>query len=75
MDLSQVQLYRKLKALTGLTPVQFIRHLRLEKAKHLLKTTDLHVSEVAYDVGFSDPAYFSRIFQKEFKVSPSYFLK
>jgi DNA-binding response OmpR family regulator/two-component sensor histidine kinase len=68
--LSQMQLYRKLKALTGKTPSQFIRSIRLQKGKELLLTTDLTISEIAYDVGFSDPNYFSRTFQKEFGKSP-----
>ncbi|KAA3636244.1 MAG: response regulator, partial [Bacteroidetes bacterium] len=58
--MSQMQVYRKLKALTNNTPSQFIRSIRLQKAKELLKTTDLNISEIAYDVGFADPNYFSR---------------
>lgn len=71
MQLSQMQLYRKLKALTGQTPSLFIRSVRLRKAMHLLKTTHLNVSEIAYEVGFSDPAYFSRAFKEEFGMPPS----
>ena len=59
------------KALTNRTPPQFIRSIRLQKAFELLKTTDLTVSEVAYDVGFSDPNYFSRTFLEEFGTRPS----
>ncbi len=75
MHLSQMQLYRKLKALTGQTPSLFIRSVRLKKAKQLLKTTDLNVSEIAYEVGFTDPAYFSRAFNEAFGISPSSFRK
>jgi signal transduction histidine kinase/DNA-binding response OmpR family regulator len=75
VHLSQMQLYRKLKALTGKTPSQFIRSYRLEKGLELLKAGQLTVAEVAYEVGFSDPSYFSRTFQKEFKRNPSRFLK
>ncbi|HMQ87162.1 MAG TPA: ATP-binding protein [Flavilitoribacter sp.] len=71
--LSQMQLYRKLKALTGKTPTLFIRTVRLQNAAQLLKTTDLNVSEVAYESGFSDPAYFSRVFKDEFGITPSSF--
>ncbi len=71
--MSQMQVYRKLKALTNNTPSQFIRSIRLQKAKELLKTTDLNISEIAYDVGFADPNYFSRTFQQEFGLSPSDF--
>ncbi|MGH1436917.1 MAG: ATP-binding protein [Lewinella sp.] len=72
--LSQMQLYRKLKALTGKTPSQFIRSYRLNQGLELLKEGQLTVSEVAYEVGFSDPSYFSRTFQKEFRKNPSGFL-
>jgi signal transduction histidine kinase/DNA-binding response OmpR family regulator len=73
--LSQMQLYRKLKALTGKTPSRFIRSYRLRQGLELLKQGHLTVSEVAYEVGFTDPSYFSRTFQEEFKKNPSQFLK
>jgi signal transduction histidine kinase/DNA-binding response OmpR family regulator len=73
-DMSQMQLYRKIKALTGKTPSQFIRSYRLQKALELLQLGELNVSEIAYDVGFSDPSYFSRMFHKEFGKNPSQFL-
>ena len=69
--LSHTQLYRKLKALTNQTPSQFIRAIRLKKAMELLKGSDLSISEIAYDLGFNDPNYFSRIFLKEFGQAPS----
>ncbi|MBX2928583.1 MAG: response regulator [Saprospiraceae bacterium] len=71
LQLSQMQLYRKLKALTGLTPSLYIRSVRLQKALQLLQTTDLNISEVAYEVGFTSPAYFSRAFSEEFGRPPS----
>ncbi len=71
VQLSQSQLYRKLKALTDKTPLVFIREIRLKHAMHLLKDTDLNISEVAYAVGFNDPNYFSRVFHKEYGQSPS----
>lgn len=71
MHLSQMQLYRKLKALTGKTPSLYIRSIRLQKAMELLNTTDLTVSEIAYDVGFTTPTYFSRAFSDEFGIPPS----
>ena len=70
-NLSHTQVFRKLKALTGENPTLYIRKIRLQKAMVLLKTTDKNVSEIAYEVGFSDPNYFSRVFHKEFGVSPS----
>ncbi len=74
IHLSQMQLYRKLKALTGKTPSQFIRSYRLRQALELLQAGGLNVSEIAYDVGFSDPSYFSRMFHKEFGKNPSQYL-
>jgi len=73
--LSQMQLYRKLKALTGKTPSRFIRSYRLHQGLELLKKGHLTVSEVAYEVGFTDPSYFSRTFQEEFRKNPSQYLK
>ncbi|MDB4728272.1 response regulator, partial [Saprospiraceae bacterium] len=71
VHLSHTQLYRKLKALTGKTPSQFIRTVRLNKAMILIKESDLNISEIAYDVGFSDPNYFARMFKQEFGKSAS----
>lgn len=75
MLMSQMQVYRKLKALTDQTPSQFIRLVRLKKGKELLLNSNLTISEVAYEVGFTDPNYFSRTFQQEFGKSPSDFRK
>ncbi len=69
--LSHTQVYRKLKALTGKTPSQFIRSIRLNKALQLLQDSNFSVSEVAYETGFKDPAYFSRVFTKAFGNAPS----
>lgn len=73
--MSHTQVYRKLKALTDQTPSQFIRSIRLQKGKELLLTTDMTISEIAYEVGFSDPNYFSRTFNKEFNAPPRDFRK
>lgn len=70
IGMSESQLYRKLKALTGKSTALFIRSIRLQKAMELLKTTTLNVSEVAYETGFSHPAWFSRVFKEEFGESP-----
>lgn len=72
---SQPQLYRKIKALTGQSIVAWMRSFRLHKALILLQTTSLNVSEIAYQVGFSDPAYFSRAFSEEFGEPPGNFRK
>lgn len=71
MALSRSQLHRKLKALTDKSTSHFIRSIRLQKAKELLLTTDLNVSEVAYEVGFRNPRYFSTTFSEEFGMSPN----
>lgn len=70
IGLSRVQLYRKVKALTGYSVVDLLRKARLARAKHLLETTDKTVQEVAYDVGFTTPSYFAKRFKEEFGVSP-----
>jgi len=69
--LSATQLHRKMKALTGDSPIRHIRKLRLHRAKSTLETTKLSVAEVAYQFGFTDPNYFSRVFSKEFGHPPS----
>lgn len=71
MQLSRSQLFRKLKALTGKSTSLLVRSIRLQKAKTLLLTTDLNVSEIAYEVGFTSPAYFTRSFVEEFGEPPS----
>ena len=71
LGISRVQLFRKLKALTGLSASQFLRIFRLNKAKEMLAATDLNISEIAFEVGFKDPAYFTRAFTREFGVAPS----
>ena len=70
MNLSRVQLYRKVKALTGSSPVELLRTARLNRGHKLLLTTDKTVSEVAYAVGFSAPAYFTKCFKDEFGIVP-----
>lgn len=71
--MSRTQLFLKLKALTGYSASQYIRLLRLQKAKNLLKTSSLNISEIAYTVGFGDPKYFSRVFSQEFGIPPTQF--
>jgi YesN/AraC family two-component response regulator len=71
MGLSRIQLFRKLKALTGVSASHFIRFYRLSKAKEKIVRTNENISEIAFEVGFKDPAYFTRAFNKEFGVTPS----
>ena len=75
LAMSQTQLYRKLKALTGQTPSLFVRSIRLEKGKELLQNSDLTVAEIAYEVGFSDPNYFSKTFHQTYRLPPGAFRK
>lgn len=70
LKMSQSQLYRKTSALTGLSPNKFIRFIRLNKAKVMLKNPDINISEAAYNTGFNDPSYFGRVFKKEFGITP-----
>lgn len=71
LGMSRVQLYRKVKALTGLSPVELLREMRLERAYKLLETTERSVSQVGYDVGFASPSYFSSCFKKQFGIYPT----
>jgi signal transduction histidine kinase/DNA-binding response OmpR family regulator/ligand-binding sensor domain-containing protein len=70
LHLSHSQFGRKLNALTGFTPNRFIRNIRLKKAKELLQSEELSITTVAYDCGFNDPSYFTRVFKKEFGKTP-----
>ncbi len=71
MGLGHSQFYRKIKALTNYTPVELIRQLRLKRARHLLLTTRKTVSEIAYEVGFSSPAYFTKCYRTAFNETPT----
>lgn len=71
LGLSRVQLYRKVKALTGQSPVELLRKARLQKGRQLLQSTDKTVAEIAYEVGFTAPSYFTKCFKDEYGVSPS----
>lgn len=70
MNLSRVQLYRKVKSITGSSPVELLRTTRLKRAYQMLLTTDKSVSEVAYAVGFTAPSYFSKCFKEEYGMVP-----
>lgn len=71
LHLSRSQLHRKIKALTGMSTSNYIRHIRLLKAKELLQNSDETVSEILFKVGFNSPAYFSQAYKKAFGISPS----
>ncbi len=74
VGLSRVHVYRKIKHLTGLSVSEFVRNLKLKKATILLIDSGSTVAEVAYDLGFSSPSYFSKCFKEQYNVSPSEFI-
>jgi YesN/AraC family two-component response regulator len=69
--LSKMQLYRKLKTLTGRTPGEFIKHLRLKQAAHLLISSNYNVSEIFFKTGFNNQSYFFREFKKRYNCAPN----
>lgn len=72
--LSRVALYKKLLSLTGKTPIEFIRVLRMKRGAQLLEKTDKTVAEVAYEVGFNNPKNFAKYFKEEFNILPSQYI-
>lgn len=71
MGISRAQLYRKIKSITGISPNDIIREARLKRADRLLETTDKSVSEIAYEVGFSSPSYFTKCYREFFGRTPN----
>lgn len=71
LGMSRVHLYKKLKATTGKTPVEFIRLIRLKRGAQMLRESQLNVSEIAFQLGYNSPKYFSKYFKEEFGVLPS----
>lgn len=71
MGLGRSQFYRKIKALTNYSPVELLRNLRLKRSRELLLTTEMSISEVAYEVGFTAPAYFTRCYREQFGETPT----
>ena len=72
--MSRSTLYSKLLELTGQTPVEFIRSVKLDKAAQLLEKSELTIAEVAYSVGFSTPNYFAKSFKAKFNMLPSEYM-
>jgi AraC-like DNA-binding protein len=72
--MSRGSLYHKLLELTGLTPVEYIRSVKLDKAAALLEKSDYNVAQVGYMTGFGTPSYFSRMFKAKFQMLPSEYL-
>ncbi|MCK5776336.1 MAG: helix-turn-helix domain-containing protein, partial [Bacteroidales bacterium] len=75
VGMSRPVLYRKLKALTDLSPKEYIQNKRLNLSKHLLEQGEKTISSIAYESGYSDPKYFSTAFKKKYGLSPSDYVK
>jgi signal transduction histidine kinase/ligand-binding sensor domain-containing protein/CheY-like chemotaxis protein/AraC-like DNA-binding protein len=73
--MSRTTFYKKFKSLTGMAPVEFVRDMRLQRARQLLDAGGSNISEVAYTVGFNSPKYFSTCFKEKYHVSPSEYVK
>ena len=74
LGISRVHLYRKIKKLTGLSVSEFVTSVKLKKSTELLLNSGKSISEIAYEVGFTSPSYFSRCFREYFKMAPSEYL-
>jgi transcriptional regulator GlxA family with amidase domain len=74
LNVSRGSLYKKLLTLTGKTPVDCIRTIRLKRAAQLLAKSQLCIANVAYDVGFNNPAYFAKVFREEYGILPSEYI-
>jgi signal transduction histidine kinase/ligand-binding sensor domain-containing protein/DNA-binding response OmpR family regulator len=74
LNLSRVSLYKKMLSLTGKTPVDCIRTVRLKRAVQLLEKSQMSIASVSYEVGYNNPAYFSKVFKEEYGVLPSEYL-
>ncbi|MDA3854556.1 MAG: ATP-binding protein, partial [Bacteroidales bacterium] len=75
LGMSRVYLYKKLLSITGKTPVEFIRIIRLKRGTQLLKKSQMNIAEVAYEVGFNSPRYFSKYFKEEYGMLPTEWMK
>ena len=75
VGLSRVQIYRKIKKLTGMSVSEYVRMVKLKASLELIKTSGKSMSEIAYEVGFSSPSYFAQCFKKQFGISPSEYAK
>ena len=73
--MSRMQLYRKLKALTGQSANEFIRTIRLKRAAQMLEQNQLTIAEITYEVGFNDLQYFRECFKKQFGATPSEYMQ
>ena len=74
MFMNRVTLYRKILSITGKTPIEFIRSIRLKRAAQLLEKSGLSIAEIAYEVGFNNPKNFTKAFKEEFRILPSQYI-
>lgn len=72
--MSRVAMYKKIVMLTGKSPTDFIRSIKMQKAAQLLRESDLTIAEIAYETGYNNPKIFSKLFKKEFNTIPSAFI-
>lgn len=75
MNITRVGLYKKVLAITGYSPMEYIRHIRLKRAMHLVQNSKLSMAEIAYEVGFGNPKQFSKYFKSAFGNLPSFYRK
>ena len=70
LNISRSAFFKKMKSITGLAPIDFVKEIRLSKSVELIKTTNMSVSEIAFAVGFNDSGYFGKVFKKKYKLTP-----
>lgn len=75
LGMSRVYLYKKMTSLTGKSPIEFIRIIRLKRGAQLLEKSQMNISEVAYEVGFNSPRLFSKYFKNEYGMLPNVYVK
>ena len=74
MQMSKTSFYNRVKEVTGKSPIEYINYYKLLKSKEYLLQGKYNISEIAYNLGYTDPSYFARVFKKEFGCTPSVFL-
>jgi AraC-like DNA-binding protein len=74
MFMNRVTLYRKILSITGKTPIEFVRSIRLKRAAQLLEKSGMSIAEIAYEVGFNNPKNFTKAFKEEFRILPSQYV-
>jgi len=75
LGMSRMQFHRKIKAVSGMSSMEYLNRARLSRAKKMLKNSTLRISEIAFSTGFNDANYFSKVFKKHYKLSPTEFRK